>query len=490
MTLRFATLVIAALSVLAHANAGSQTVFTAPPTTGSPHNFAPIGTLDVLSETAFTSLSHPEFPAYGVRVKKTTFCDEGVGAYTGYIDIQARHLFFYFFESRSNPDEDDVVLWTNGGPGCSSGMGLLMELGPCRVVKAENGTVHHPESWNSNQNIFFIDQPIGVGFSYAEYGEYVSTTEEAAQDIAAFVAIFFAHFTKFQGRGFHLSGESYAGRYLPVFAAALYDQNPRLIKAGIAPINLTSVIIGNGMTDAVSMLPTWYDQQCSSATLPPVQHIQACVQMKLRIPRCAKWLKESCQDQFDLINCAAAVVFCDETTYVPYIATGLNVYDISQNCAETASGECYDEMDEITKYLNQPDVQALLGAEVSQYQTCSRRVGIDFTLTLDMYKGATEYVAALLERDVRVLIYVGTYDLVCNWIGNEAWTLALEWTGKAEFGAQALREWTVDGKTAGRTRSARGLTFATVDAAGHLVPYDKPKESLQMLNRWIAGHDL
>ena len=50
-------------------------------------------------------------------------------AYTGYIDVQARHLFFYFFESRRNPDTDDVVFWTNGGPGCSSSTGMLMELG-------------------------------------------------------------------------------------------------------------------------------------------------------------------------------------------------------------------------------------------------------------------------------------------------------------------------------------------------------------------------
>ena len=50
-------------------------------------------------------------------------------AFTGYIDIEARHLFFYFFESRSNPDKDDVIFWTNGGPGCSSSVGLFMELG-------------------------------------------------------------------------------------------------------------------------------------------------------------------------------------------------------------------------------------------------------------------------------------------------------------------------------------------------------------------------
>ncbi|KAJ7739216.1 Alpha/Beta hydrolase protein [Mycena metata] len=406
---------------------------------------------------------------------------------TGYIDIQARHLFFYFFESRNNPDEDDVVFWTNGGPGCSSGIGLLMELGPCRVVKAEHGNVHHPESWNSNQNIFFIDQPIGVGFSYAD-----STTEEAAQDIAAFVAIFFAHFTKFQGRGFHLSGESYAGRYLPVFASAVYDQNPRLVKAGIAPINLTSVIIGNGMTDDVGMMPSWYEQQCTSATLPPVQNIQTCVQMKTRMSRCTKWLKESCQDMFDSINCAAAFSFCVETTFDPFMATGLNRYDMSKPCGKTSSGLCYDEIDEIVKYLNQKDVQALLGVEVLQYESCSEKVGTDFAFTLDLYAGSTEYVAALLERGVRVLIYVGTYDFVCNWIGNEAWTLLLEWSGQAEFRAQALREWSVgvDGRRAGQTRSAGGLTFATVDGAGHMVPYDKPKEALEMVNRWITGEPL
>lgn len=50
-------------------------------------------------------------------------------SYTGYIDVEARHLFFYFFESRRDPDADDVVFWTNGGPGGSSALGLFMELG-------------------------------------------------------------------------------------------------------------------------------------------------------------------------------------------------------------------------------------------------------------------------------------------------------------------------------------------------------------------------
>ncbi|KAF7345693.1 Carboxypeptidase [Mycena venus] len=490
MSLPFLAFVVFLLALTAQR---SQTVFN---TAGQ--TVAPVGTLEALSETSFTTLSHPAFPHYAVRIKRTPFCDETVRAYTGYIDIAARHLFFYFFESRNDPDTDDVIFWTNGGP--------------CRVINADNGTVFHPYSWNSNANIFFIDQPVGVGFSWAEYSETVSTSEEVAKDIATFIAIFFAYFKKFQGRGFHMAGESFGGRSVPVYAAAVYDQNALLVKAAIPPINISSVMLGNGMTDMPSMMPAWYEIQCSSASVAPVQDIRyvlvsykqtlqqisivdlvccsTCVEMKARLSRCTKWMRGACQDQFDLISCGAATAFCWESMMDPYLATGLNLYDMTKKCG--GGGLCYDEIDEITEYLKRKDVQTLLGVDpqVSQYDVCSSTIERDFTQTLDVVKGATDYVSALLERGVRVLVYVGTYDFGCNWIGNEAWTLTLEWSGHAEFVAQPLREWTVGGERAGQTRGAKGLTFATVDAAGHMAPYDKPKESLEMVNRWIAGQPL
>jgi cathepsin A (carboxypeptidase C) len=94
-----------------------------------------------------------------------------------------------------------------------------------------------------------------------------------------------------------------------------------------------------------------------------------------------------------------------------------------------------------------------------------------FDASGDHLHSSVDYVGALLARQVRVLIYVGTYDWICNWIGNEAWTLALEWHGQQDFAALPLREWHVDGHVAGKTRGALGLTFATVDAAGHMVRF-------------------
>ncbi|KAI0047671.1 serine carboxypeptidase [Auriscalpium vulgare] len=453
--------------------------------------FTPVGSLANLTGDAFTVLRHPLFPYHSVRIKQSDFCDTTVKAYTGYIDIDAKHLFFYFFESRSDPDKDDVIFWTNGGPGCSSSLGLFMELGPCRVTNATEGTKFHAEAWNSNANVFFVDQPVDVGFSYSEHGATVSTTEQAAEDIAAFVVIFFEHFSSFKGRSFHMSGESYGGRYIPVFAAAVYDQNALLVANGLTPINLTSAIIGNGMTDAFSMVQSYYDMTCTPASVAPVLDISTCVRMKKALPRCKKWAKAACIDQFDSMNCEAAQTFCASEITAPYFETGLNYYDISRPCEDRES-LCYPVTKTISTYLDRPDVRAALGVDprVGAFASCSSLVNGAFNAGGDILHPTVDHVAGLLERGVRVLIYVGTYDWICNWVGNERWTLAMDWSGKDAFNGEPLRTWTVDGAVAGKTRSTKGLTFATVDAAGHMVPYDKPKESLALINRWLAQESL
>ncbi|KAF9555849.1 serine carboxypeptidase [Agrocybe pediades] len=480
---------------LSLSSGAQQTFFNAPGSYASYDEglFTPLEDLSVLSETRFTTLSHPAFPAYSVRVKKSNFCDESVKAYTGYIDIQARHLFFYFFESRNNPEKDDVILWTNGGPGCSSSLGLFMEHGPCRVVD-NNTTKFHPESWNSNANMFFIDQPIGVGFSYADYGETVSTTEEAAVDIASFVGIFFEHFRKFKGRAFHMAGESYGGRYIPVFASAVFDQNKRLEEAGVTPINLKSIMIGNGITDFYAMIESYWAMVCTPVSLAPVLDIGTCVAMKQAIPRCKKWLKENCVDQFDAINCGASATFCDSALTGPvFTQSNKNPYDLSKSCSaeELNLNLCYPITMNISSYLDIPRVRSQLGVhpKVGNFKSCSNAVGVAFNQQLDEYRPTQHYVAALLERGVKVLIYVGTLDWICNHVGNQKWTEELEWSGHEAFVDEPLREWTVDGKRAGLTRSANGLTYLTIEGAGHMVPYDKPKEALEMVDRWLDGKD-
>ncbi|KAI0069949.1 serine carboxypeptidase [Panus rudis PR-1116 ss-1] len=410
--------------------------------------------------------------------RKSRFCDGTVSAYTGYIDVEARHLFVYFFESRNDPDTDDVIFWTNGGPGGSSAMGLFVELGPCRLVQ-DNATMSNPYSWNEVANIFFIDQPIGVGASYADFGETVGTTEEAAEDIAAFVAIFFEHFTKFKGRAFHMAGESYAGRYLPAFAAKIYDQNPKLEEQGLTPINLSSVIIGNGCTHRLHTIKSYYDMQCLPIAVPPV----------IDLPRCVNRFTAACIDTFDHIDCQSAFQFCHEAIRVPFLATGYNPFDLTKKCNGSV---CYQITEDLAVYLNHSEILEDIGVdpEAGGYKTYSMQVGNDFQANLDMVFPTQYLLAALLERGIRTLLYVGSNDWTCNWVGIERMTLELEWSLSSEFAAQPLRDWKVNGTAAGMTRSAGPLTFATVYGAGHLVPYDRPGESLELIRRWLSNQEI
>ncbi|CCA73427.1 related to PRC1-carboxypeptidase y, serine-type protease [Serendipita indica DSM 11827] len=452
--------------------------------------------LHSVSDEVYTRVSHPMFPHHSLRIKSSKGWCDSVQSYTGYIDIGAKHLFFYFFESRS--PSSDVILWTNGGPGCSSSLGLFMELGPCQILSADDvdSPKFNPYSWNNNASVIFIDQPIGVGFSYADYGEHVGRTEEAAKDVATFVAIFFEKFIFKKSTTdvkFHLAGESYGGRYLPVFAAEIMDQNAFLKRAGFAPIPLDSVMIGNGITDSFTMATSYYDVTCTNASLQPLLPISTCARMRRAIPRCKEMLKAECIDRFDTMSCAAASEACDAELAAPFWSSGLNPYDISKECdGPIEETLCYPITKHIAKYLNLPETRKMLGVSknVHTFRGCSDAVGIDFQSHLDGMRQTALYVEQLLERGVRVLIYVGTYDWICNHVGNYRWTAELPWSGHDAFNAQELREWKVDGEVAGMTRNASGLTFATVFAAGHMVPYDKPKQALTMLNRWLAGQEL
>ncbi|KAJ3556505.1 hypothetical protein NM688_g1992 [Phlebia brevispora] len=442
--------------------------------------FTPLESLSLLKATEYTSLAHPAFPKYQVRIKKSDFCDGSVrfDLYTN-----ARNLVGFY---RRSADKDDVIFWTNGGPGCSSALGLFMELGPCRVSSA-NDTVYNPYGWNEYANVFFIDQPIGVGFSYAEYGESVGTTGEAAKDIAAFVAIFFEHFTSFRGRAFHMAGESYGGRYIPVFAAEIYDQNIRLEQAGVTPINLTSIMIGNGCTDDITMTLSYYDMQCTPKSVPPIMDIGTCVAIKRGLARCDRWMRESCADTFDAISCGAANMFCTELIMGPFDLTGYNPYDISKTCDGALDDTlCYPITKNISSYLDQPYVRKVIGVDPAvsgNFSRCSDRVAHGFNTNMDSLFPTQYYIAALLERGVRTLLYVGANDWICNWVGNERMSLAMEWSGHEDFNKEPLRDWNVGDNVAGLTRNAGPLTFATVYGAGHMVPYDKPKEALELTPR-------
>lgn len=404
--------------------------------------------------------------------------DPDVKQYSGYLDDDEndKHLFYWFFESRNDPKKDPVLLWLNGGPGCSSLTGLFMELGPSSVTK-DIKLKYNPSSWNANASVIFLDQPVNVGFSYS--GSSVSDTVAAGKDVYALLTLFFKQFPEYAKQPFHISGESYAGHYIPAFAHEILSHKKR-------NINLQSVLIGNGLTDGLTQYEYYKPMACGDGGWPAVLDDTSCQAMENAYPRCAQ-LIQGCYDTESVWRCVPASIYCNNALLAPYQRTGQNVYDVRGKC-EDSSNLCYSELGWISTYLNRKEVQKELGAEVSNYDSCNFDINRNFLFQGDWMQPFHRLVPDLLDQ-IPVLIYAGDADFICNWLGNRAWTEALEWKGKKSYNAAKTKDLLLsdDNTPIGSVKASGNFTFVRLHAGGHMVPYDQPVASLDVLNRWLDG---
>ena len=407
---------------------------------------------------------------------------DSVKQHTGYLDIEDedKHLFYWFFELRNDPANDPIILWLNGGPGCSSSTGLFFELGPS-LISEEIYPVYNPYSWNLNASVIFLDQPVGVGYSHLS--KKISTTAAAGKDVYAFLELFFKKFPQFNSPStkFHIAGELYGGHYVPKFASEIINQKDRTFE-------LSSILVGNGITDALIQLDSQRSMLCGEGGIDQMATDEECAEMADQYEKCVPFAK-LCYNLQNPFACVPATLICsrigDKVKSVP----PFNPYDIRKPC-EGDSGLCYEGLDYSAKFLNSEFVKMVLGvdSEVQEFQPCSNDVGYAFALQGDMMLPHQQYVAELLEAGVPVLLYAGDKDYICNWVGNNKWSAALPYSGHEFFELAPFKPFiTGSNSTSGEVKNYDIFTFLRVYDAGHMVPYDKPEVSLEMLNRWLAG---
>ena len=154
------------------------------------------------------------------------------------IDKDGDDMFYWLFPSRQDPDKDPLVIWLTGGPGCSSELALFVENGPMRV---ENGKpVLNEHSWNNKANLLYVDQPIGTGYSKGSIFNMPKNEEKVSQQFGIFLKKFFEEYPELAKRDLYVTGESYAGHYIPYIADYIQTQSD------FKDINLKGVAIGNG----------------------------------------------------------------------------------------------------------------------------------------------------------------------------------------------------------------------------------------------------
>lgn len=127
---------------------------------------------------------------------------------------------------RDSP-KDDLTLWLNGGPGCSSLLGnwfiilgFAQEVGPNMLMSGSKkfSAIKNPYSWNQISNMLFFESPAGVGFSINDDTDYVYNDDRTAQDGLKALQEFYKRFPEFKQNNFWIAGESYCGMYIPFLA--------------------------------------------------------------------------------------------------------------------------------------------------------------------------------------------------------------------------------------------------------------------------------
>ncbi|EPS93871.1 hypothetical protein FOMPIDRAFT_1026396 [Fomitopsis schrenkii] len=450
-------------------------------------------------------VQHPAYREYQLRVTEPDLCDPAVKQYSGYLDIaEDKHLFFWFFEARHKPDDAPLLLWLNGGPGCSSSTGLLFELGPCAVSDNGANVTYNEHSWNQHANVIFLDQPVDVGFSYADAGTSVNTSPVAGKDVHAFLQLFLGRFSKYADAPFHIAAESYGGTYAPNIASIIHNENKALAAAtaldvsapGVVHINLASVMLGNGLTNPYvqyASIPDWACEGPYAVYDDPEG--PECQALRTKVPTCQRLLK-SCYDFNSRLTCVPALLYCNSQLMGPLIQLGYNPYDVRKKCDRERDGDlCYQQMSWIETWMNQPAVKRALGVDPARsFESCNMQVNQAFALQGDGAHNSAALLPALVEDGVRLLVYAGNADMMCNFIGNERWVEQLETSFREEFAAMEAAPWVTSGTgvRAGTVRTGGGggatagnVTFVAVHEAGHMVPYDQPEAGLDLVTRWL-----
>lgn len=429
---------------------------------------------------------------------------------TGYITVGDVEFFYYFVQSTGNPGADPLLLYMNGGPGCSGLNAFLFQLGPLKfnITDYTGGLpslIYEPDAWTKTANIIFIDAPVGAGFSYATTASaYASTDTSNTAQMQAFLRNWLAEHPSFQTNPVFVGSDSYAGVYTPMLATAILQGN----EAGFEPyVHLKGMIL--------SCPHTFTDLETNSKI--PFAHRLALVSDALY-----ESLEENCGGNFvDSTNttCTEDLAAYDELIE---LISKQNVLEPDCAFLSPKSNKAFKSaisnqekhrrsIQEFTKdylvslprprdlwcknfdYLlvdiwgNYPGVQDALGVRqgtVSEFFRCN----ISLSYTVDV-NNVLDYHKNLTSLGMQVLVFSGDHDMVIPHNGIETWIKWLDLTTDVDW-----RPWFVDGQVAGYTEKYTDggyrLTYATIKGSGHSPPEYKRRECCKMFERWIHYYPL
>ncbi|CAN8287868.1 unnamed protein product, partial [Cochlearia groenlandica] len=410
--------------------------------------------------------------------------------YAGYVPINhtdGRAMFYWFFESMNLSIHKPLVLWLNGGPGCSSvGYGAIQEIGPFLVDNKGNSLKFNPYAWNQEANILFLESPVGVGFSYSNTtSDYKKIGDDfTARDTYTFIQNWLQRFPVYKENEFYIAGESYAGKYIPELAEVIYDKNK---DHSFFHINLKGILLGNPETSEAEDWKGWVDYAWSHAIISDETY--EVINKNCNFWSNTTWDVKECKDGVDEV----LKQYREIDTYSLYTPTcnssSVNAAQFKTNLANSKMmprlmggfDPCLDDYSKV--FFNRADVQKALhasdGIHLKKWSTCNDDIFDNWT---DSRSSVLPIYKKLMNGGLRIWVYSGDTDGRVPVLGTRYCINTLKLPIKTSW-----RPWYHEKQVSGWIQEYEGLTFATLKGAGHDVPSFKPIESLALFSAFLKG---
>ncbi|WCJ19365.1 serine carboxypeptidase-like 27 [Euphorbia peplus] len=408
--------------------------------------------------------------------------------YSGYVTVNqqaGRALFYWLIESPASrgPDSRPLVLWLNGGPGCSSvAYGAAEEIGPFRIKSDGKNLFFNPYAWNKLANLLFLESPAGVGFSYSNTTSdlYTVGDQRTAEDSYEFLVNWLERFPQYKHRDFYIVGESYAGHYVPQLSQIVYEKNKGIKNPAI---KFKGFLVGNAVTDDyhdyVGTFEYWWTHGLISDST--YRTLRAACNLESSMHPSADCIKALYLAELEQGNIDPYSIFtrpCNNTSSLRHNLRGHYPW------MSRAYDPCTERYSNV--YFNHPEVQKALHANVTgvnySWKTCSDVVG---NYWADAPRSMLPIYKELIAAGLKIWVFSGDTDAVVPVTATRYSIDALKLPTVTNW-----YPWYDQGKVGGWSQVYKGLTFVTVRGAGHEVPLHRPREAFILFRSFLENKNM
>jgi len=342
-------------------------------------------------------------------------------------------------------------------------IGLFLENGPF-IVTANKTLKMRQYSWNVEHNVMYIDNPVGSGYSFTDNKKgYARNEVEVGRNLHNALVQFFLLFQELQNNDFFVTGESYAGKYVPAVSHAIKNYN---IKAK-TKINLKGLAIGDGWTDPENqLLYSDYLYQLGLIDQNGKAEFQKYEQ------KAREFIK---QKKFRKAN-EIIVILINSPNSLFHNLTGFEYFYNYLIVEDNINSDWMSE------WIQRVDVRSAIHVGNNSFHYKADIVH-EYLTDTDMMRSVIDLLEDLVEH-YRVLTYNGQLDIVVAYPLTENYIQKMKWSGAYKFAKAPRKLWKVGNELAGYIKSVDNLTEVLVRNAGHLVPYDQPKWALDLITRF------